>query len=209
MQFLISGGPTYEFLDDVRYLGNLSSGEMGIRVAEAARDAGHRPTLVLGPSHWPDPEGVIVRRVVSALEMLQTLRTEVETADAVVMTAAVADYRPKVRVSGKIKKGPDELRLELVKNPDVLAEIGRMPGRRIVVGFALEAVAADLALANAREKMVRKGCDVIVLNHPGSLGGSRCEDVVLIHRDGRLDKLGSPGKRELAEVLVRLCEGRS
>jgi phosphopantothenoylcysteine decarboxylase/phosphopantothenate--cysteine ligase len=118
----------------------------------------------------------------------------------------VADYRPAGRAQGKIKKGQDRVVLELVKNPDILEEIGTMGAGRVLVGFALEAVPPDEALAAAREKLVRKRCDLIVLNRTGSLGGSRGEDVVLVFRGGTILPLGALDKRSLAERIVTFCE---
>ncbi len=206
MRFLITAGPTHEYFDDVRYVGNASTGTMGVEIAAAAARAGHEVVLVLGPSALPDPAGAVVRRVVSARDMHRAVLAELPQADAVVAAAAVADYRPKERVQGKLKKDRESLVLELVKNPDILAEVGTMPGTRVLVGFALEAAPPEVALGLAREKLLRKRCDLIVLNRTGSLGGSRGEDVVLVPKNGETIPLGAPTKRELAERLVRFCE---
>ncbi len=207
MRILIGAGPTHEYLDDVRYLGNPSSGRVGIAVAAAALEAGHDPLLVLGPTPLEPPPGVTVRRVVSALEMREAMLAEVESADAVVMSAAVSDYRPARRWPGKMKKGPESLHLELAKNPDILAEVGRMAAHRPVVGFALEASPANEALAAAREKMLAKNLDLIVLNRPGSFGGAHCEAVVLVTRSEAV-ALGAISKRSLGERIVRFLEER-
>lgn len=206
MRILVTGGPTHEYLDDVRYLGNPSTGAMGIAIAEAARDLGHEAVLVLGPSPLPSPSGIEVVRVVSAIEMRDAVLARLEGAGAFVAAAAVADYRPRTRAQGKIKKAGDELVLNLTKNPDILEEVGRMGGDRIIVGFALEAAHPEAALANAREKLLRKRCDLVVLNRAGSLGGARAEDVVLVFRGGSAIPLGAPDKRSLAERIVRFCE---
>jgi len=208
MRILISGGPTREFLDDVRYLGNPSTGAMGIAVAEAARDLGHLSVLVLGPTSLADPDGVEVVRVVSALEMRDAMIARWPQADALVMTAAVSDYRPRQRVAGKIKKGPQSLMLELAKNPDILEELGRMAGPRPVVGFALEAGSEDQALAAARAKLEVKRCSMVVLNRPGSFGGAHTEAVTLVSQDEAV-VLGQPSKRSLGERIVRFLEERA
>ncbi len=208
MRFLVTGGPTHEYLDRVRYFGNSSSGAMGIALAQAASDRGHLVTLVLGPSALPDPAGVRVSRVVSALEMREAVLAALPEADAVVMAAAVADYRPRDRFPGKIKKGAQDLVVSLVKNPDILGEVGTMPGARVLVGFALEAAGPAEALAYGREKLRLKNCDLVVLNRPGSLGSTAGEDVVLLPREGAEVVLGAIDKRELAGRVVRWCEER-
>lgn len=205
MRFLITAGPTREFLDDVRFLGNPSTGSMGLAVAEAAVARGHEATVVLGPTTLPDPPRVTVHRVVSARGMHAAVMERVADADACVMTAAVCDYRPRARFDGKIKKGSEELTLELVKNPDILAEVGRMAAGRALVGFALEAAPPDEALKLARDKLRRKRCDLVVLNRPGSFASTSGEDVVLVTEDEAV-VLGHPTKRDLAERLVRFCE---
>jgi phosphopantothenoylcysteine decarboxylase/phosphopantothenate--cysteine ligase len=208
MRFLISGGPTHEYLDDVRFLGNPSTGAMGIAVAVAARDRGHNVTLVLGPSPLPDPEGVLVRRVESAEEMRDALVSAFPGADAVVMTAAVSDYRPRVRVSGKIKKGVEKVVLDLVRNPDILWELGRMRTGQVLVGFALEAASPRESLDLARGKLIEKNLDAIVLNRKGSFGGPGMEDVTILLRSGEMKTHGTPGKDELARWIVDWCEAR-
>src|SRR5688572_10916956 len=125
---------------------------MGFAVAAAARSAGHEVVLVSGPVDLPDPRGVKVVRVVSALEMRRAVLAAFRRSDALVMTAAVSDYRPARRRAGKWKKGASRISLPLVRNPDILAEAGRVKGKRICVGFAVEVQAA---LRGAREKIRR------------------------------------------------------
>jgi len=208
MRFLISGGPTHEYLDDVRFLGNPSTGSMGMAVATAAVASGHRATLVLGPTALGDPDGVEVIRVTSALEMHGAMMGAQEGADAVVMTAAVSDYRPRSRAPGKIKKGAAHLVLELVKNPDILRELGTMRGTRVLVGFALEAAPPEEARDLAQGKLIAKNLDAVVLNRRGSFGGSAMEDVVVLSREGDVHELGAPDKATLARWLVAFCERR-
>ena len=205
MRILISGGPTWEALDDVRYLGNRSSGRMAIEIAEAALRNGHLPVLVLGPTHLQVPQGVELTRVESATEMLSALIEGFSTADALVMAAAVSDYRPAKRHKGKWKKGPDTLHLELIKNPDILRELGMMARGRPVIGFALEATEPSVALASARDKLRRKGCSLIVLNGPGSLGSDGGEQVVLVS-EKNAEVLGQVSKCTVAEHLIRFLE---
>jgi len=208
MRFLVSGGPTHEYLDDVRYLGNPSTGAMGIAVAEAAVAGGHEATLVLGPTHLPDPNGVTVVRVTSAVEMHTAMMEACAAADAIVMTAAVSDYRPRSRAEGKIKKGAHHMVLELAKNPDILSDLGRIRGSRVVLGFALEAASPDEARDHARDKLTAKNLDAIVLNRRGSFGGAGMEDVSVLEADGGATELGTPDKASLARWLVAFCEER-
>lgn len=160
---VVSGGGTHEAIDPVRFVGNRSSGRMGYAVATRARDRGAAVVLVSGPTALAAPEGVEVHRVRSAREMRDAVLAAASSADLVVMAAAVADYRPADVAAEKIKKSEAELVIRMVKNPDILAELGaaRRPGGPMLVGFALET--GDL-VERAREKLVRKGCDLVVAN---------------------------------------------
>ena len=158
---LVTAGPTYEAIDPVRGITNRSSGRMGFAVADAAHARGAEVTLIAGPVSLEPPAGVNTVHVRSAAEMKAAVVTELERASIVVMAAAVADYRP-VRAEGqKIKKGPDGLVLELERTEDILAEICRDKGNRIVVGFAAE---TEDVVANARKKLEQKRADMIVAN---------------------------------------------
>jgi hypothetical protein len=205
VRILVTAGPTREWIDDVRYLSNESSGVMGYAVARAARDRGHETLLVSGPTALPDPEGVSVVRVETAAEMHRACREAFPGCDAAFMVAAVADYRPETRAPGKLKKAADRLTLTLVKNPDILADLGMMRGRRTLVGFALESAPAEEALALARGKLRSKGADLVVLNTPASFGGPAAHDVVLV-TEREAVPLGRIEKSRLAEHLVRFVE---
>lgn len=161
-KILISAGPTYEAIDPVRFIGNHSSGKMGFELAKEASKMGAEVTLVSGPSAQ-SVEGFDIKRmnVVSALEMMQAMETEFEKNDIVIMSAAVADYRPKEIADKKIKKKTDEMTIELVKNPDILKHLGSKKGNRFLVGFALE---TNDAVENAKGKLKSKNADMIVLN---------------------------------------------
>ena len=208
MNYLITAGPTREFIDDIRYVSNLSSGRMGYALAGAALAAGHRVVLVSGPTALAAPPGAVVVPVVSALQMRDAVLTHAAESDIIVMCAAVADYRPARRIAGKMKKGPDEVSLTLVKNPDILAELGRMKkenafGRKaFIVGFALE---AENALANARGKLEAKNSDMIVLNLPDAIGAERSE-VQVLTRTGETKKIGPAPKAAIAAELVELID---
>jgi phosphopantothenoylcysteine decarboxylase / phosphopantothenate---cysteine ligase len=208
VKILVSAGPTREWIDDVRFLSNESSGAMGFAIAAAALARGHQVALVVGPTTLPAPAGAEVVRVESALEMHAACLAAFADADAAFMVAAVADYRPEARVKGKLKKGADRLELTLVKNPDILADLGRMRGRRSLVGFALEAAPPEEALALARGKLEAKGADLVVLNRPASFGGPVAHDVVLVTKREAVP-LGDLEKSRLAERLVLFVEERA
>ena len=159
---VITAGPTHEAIDPVRYIANASTGKMGYAIAREAARRGAAVTLVSGPVSLTTPQGVDVVPVVSAAQMRDAALTAFEGADAAICAAAVADYTPAAPSGRKLKKGTDDLStLRLVKTADILAELSRSKGNRVVVGFAAET--NDL-LVNAREKLERKGCDLIVAN---------------------------------------------
>jgi len=159
---LITAGPTHEDLDPVRFLGNRSTGKMGYAIATQALRRGASVTLVSGPVHLTDPRGADVVRVRSAREMHEAVMQRFEDTDVVIMAAAVADYRPEQREPHKIKKGSN-LQLELVPNPDILADVGtkRAERPRVLVGFALDTENLEQA---AKGKLETKGADLIVAN---------------------------------------------
>ena len=201
MKILVGAGPTREMIDSVRYLSNLSSGRTGIDIARAARDRGHDVLLVLGPTHLSPPDGIDVRAVVSARDMRDAIMEALDDREAFLMCAAVADYRPAERHPGKLKKDDGPLSLELVRNPDILAEAGASRGDRIHVGFALEVQDAE---ANARGKLARKNLDALVLNGPENLGADRSRFRVLRPEGfGPEEDLPKP---ELGRRLVALVE---
>jgi phosphopantothenoylcysteine decarboxylase/phosphopantothenate--cysteine ligase len=158
---VVSAGPTAEPLDPVRFLSNRASGKMGFAMARAARRLGAEVTLVSGPSTLPDPPFLETVRVRTAAEMFHAVSIASEDADAVVMCAAVADFRPKEAWPRKVRKGDFDLKLELDPTVDILESLGKRKGNRILIGFAAET--DDLA-RNAREKMRSKNLDAIVAN---------------------------------------------
>jgi phosphopantothenoylcysteine decarboxylase/phosphopantothenate--cysteine ligase len=200
VRVLITAGPTREYLDDVRFLSNPSTGSMGFECAKAAARAGHRVTLVTGPSSHADPKGVTVVRITSALEMRDAALKAYASADAVIATAAVSDYRPAKRVNGKMKKGPARMSLPLVRTPDILGEMGRAKGNRTLIGFALE---TKDEVANALGKLEAKKLDHVVLDSPAAFGADRI-DATVIHADGSRESFRGILKSELAKRLVRL-----
>ena len=201
----MSAGPTFERWDRVRYLGNFSSGKMGFAIASAAIRRGHDVTLVHGPVAIQPPRGARAVAVESALEMRRALRSAFRGADALVMAAAVADYRPARRIAGKFEKrdAGGRIFLELVRNPDVVGGLARAKGRRIVAGFALE---AKRGTARARRKLAKKNLDFIVLNRPETLGSDAIEASVLYADAGRGVTALSGRKAAVARRIVRILE---
>jgi phosphopantothenoylcysteine decarboxylase/phosphopantothenate--cysteine ligase len=200
--FLVSAGPTAEPLDPVRVLTNRSSGKMGFRIAEAARDRGAGVVLVSGPSSLPDPPGVETVRVRTAAEMKEAMLARFEEASVVVMAAAVADYRPETEAPSKIKKSDEALVLRLVRTEDILQALSgrRLPGQ-ILIGFAAETEDEE---ARAREKLVRKKLDLVVANNvaePGS-GFEGDRNRVLLVGPQRTESLPLLSKREAAEKVL-------
>ena len=208
---LVTAGGTREPLDPVRYLGNRSSGKQGYALARAAAARGARVTLIEANTGIPDPAGVDVVHVGTAVQLREAVLKATGDADAVVMAAAVADFRPAAYASGKIKKkdGVEAPTVELVRNPDILAEISAeraLPGQ-VVVGFAAE---TDDVLANGREKLRRKGCDLLVVNEVGERKtfGSEENEAVVLASDGAETPVPYGPKEALAETVWDLVVPR-
>ncbi|MCZ6464575.1 MAG: bifunctional phosphopantothenoylcysteine decarboxylase/phosphopantothenate--cysteine ligase CoaBC [Proteobacteria bacterium] len=209
---LVTAGGTVEPIDSVRSLTNRSSGKMGFAVAAEAALRGASVTLVAGPSHLPTPAGVRRIDVETALEMRDAVLRELPDASVVVKAAAVADFRPRVVHERKLKKedlAPDQgLTLELVRNPDILEEISRDRGDRVVVGFAAET--HDVVEA-ARRKLARKGCDLLVANDVsrGDAGFDVDENAVtFVWPGGEVEELPLLSKAEVAGQLWDRIEKR-
>jgi len=195
---LVSAGPTVEDVDPVRFLSNRSTGRMGYAIAERALARGARVVLVSGPVSLAPPQGAELVSVRSALEMRDAIVARQSEVDAIVMTAAVADYRPKTQHGHKLKK-TDVLTLELVKNPDILAELGagRTGPRPVLVGFALE---TQDVLRYARDKLVKKRVDLVVANHADDGLGGDSNVATLVDASGD-EALGSLSKHALADRI--------
>ncbi len=199
---LVTAGPTHEPIDPVRFVGNRSSGKMGIAIAAEAFARGARVTLVLGPGTVTPPAGVEVVQVGTAEEMRGAVFERVSKADAIVMAAAVADFRPKVAADAKLKKDQGVPELLLEPTPDILAELSetRRAGQ-VLVGFAAETHDAESA---GREKLVRKHLDLLVANEVGREGtgfGSDTNDAAILVAAGVDVPLRTWSKSELASVL--------
>ena len=201
---VVTAGGTREPIDTVRYIGNRSSGRMGYAIAEAARDRGAAVILVTTPVSLPGIAGVEVITVETAVQMKETVAAATVQADALIMAAAVADYQPKKVEAAKIKKNSQSLNLELVKTPDILAEV---KGDFVKIGFAAES--EDL-IENARQKLEKKNLDLIVANDITAADSGFEVDtnrVVLIDRNNKIESLPLLTKREVAErVLDRVVE---
>lgn len=202
MHVLITAGPTREYVDDVRFLSNASSGRMGYALAEAACRHGWQVTLVSGPVALAPPAGVELHRVTSALEMLETCLRLLPQVDGVIAVAAVADYRPVARFHGKMRRTEDSLQLDLVPNPDIMAEIGRRKTHQWTVGFAVE---SDDALARARGKLRSKNCDAIVLNLRDAME-SADTSIQLLDRTGTVSFEFHGSKDIAAERIIAWIE---
>jgi phosphopantothenoylcysteine decarboxylase / phosphopantothenate---cysteine ligase len=199
---LVTAGPTVEDIDPVRFVSNRSSGRMGYRLAEAARDRGARVVLVSGPTRLPAPHGVEVVAVRSAEQMERAVAERVGPATVVIAAAAVSDYRPAAPAVSKIKKTEGRLVLELVRTPDILKGLGASGGGRVLVGFAAET--EDLE-ENARRKLEEKRLDLVVANdvtRPGAGFEAETNAVVLLRRDGGRAKVPLASKREVAERIL-------
>jgi phosphopantothenoylcysteine decarboxylase/phosphopantothenate--cysteine ligase len=201
---LVTAGGTQEPIDPVRYISNRSSGKMGYALAEAARDRGAKVTLVTAPTSLVEPVGVNLVKVNTAQEMQQAVENVTTQADALVMAAAVADYRPTKAAKDKIKKGEAGLTLELEPTLDILSSV---KGNFIKVGFAAE---SSNLMENAKQKLKQKGLDLIVANDITASDSGFSTDtnrVTIIDRKGKVDSLPLISKREVADkVLDRVAE---
>ena len=203
---LITAGPTFEPIDPVRGITNLSSGKMGFAIARAAAEAGAAVTLVAGPVHQPTPRGVRRIDVVSAQQMFDAVMAAVPEHDVFVATAAVADWRPAALAEHKIKKTRDPRvpSLELTENPDILATVARLPKPPYCVGFAAE---SHELLKHARDKLVRKGVPLIVGNIGPATFGQDDNALTLVDAQGARE-LPRADKLTLARQLVAEIAGR-
>jgi phosphopantothenoylcysteine decarboxylase/phosphopantothenate--cysteine ligase len=200
---LVTAGPTEEAIDPVRYISNRSSGKMGYAVAEAARRRGASVVLVSGPTQIEPPSGIAVHRVRTASEMARAVFENVEAASIIVMTAAVADFRPVQVSSGKIKRNGSSRTLDLEPTDDILAGIcaRRRPGQ-LVVGFAAE---TENLIENARAKLQKKSLDLVVANNVTEEGAGFDVDtniVTVVFPDGRILPLERMSKLEVAGRIL-------
>lgn len=200
---LITAGPTYEPLDPVRFIGNRSTGLMGIEIAKEFQDRGAEVYLVIGPSHIEIPSGIQAFRVETAQDMANEVFSRSDDADFIVCAAAVADYRAANPSTEKIKKHGDTLDVQLVKNTDILSELGkRKKESQVLVGFALETQNEE---ANALDKLKRKNADMIVLNslrEPGAGFGGPTNKITIFDKYGQREDFDRKSKNKVAVDIV-------
>jgi phosphopantothenoylcysteine decarboxylase / phosphopantothenate---cysteine ligase len=209
VRVVVTAGPTHEAIDPARFVGNRSSGKMGVAIAAAAQRRGAIVRLVLGPSALPPPVGVTTTSVENASQLQWALADATKDADVVVMTAAVADYRPAKVADHKLKRAAlgTKLQLELVANPDLLAELGKQRGakpRPVLVGFAAE---TDDVVENARKKLATKRCDLVVANdvrEPGAGFAVDTNHVTLVDREQATDVPAGPKVVVAHRILDRV-----
>ena len=199
----VTAGPTREALDPVRFLSNHSTGKMGYAIARCAVRRGARVNLISGPVSLTPPQGVNLIPVTSACEMREAVLEALPQSDIVVKAAAVGDYRPAEYADNKIKKKNDDMSVSLVRNPDILAEIGTLRrDDQVICGFSMET--RDL-LENSAKKLNAKNCDVIVANNLKTKGAGFAGDtnvVTLLYRDGRVEPLELMNKGDVADILL-------
>ncbi len=204
LKVLINAGPTYEAIDPVRYVGNHSTGKMGVAIAEEFASRGSEVTLILGPdSVLPLDERIRIERIISADDMLSACESFFPKSDVTVLAAAVADYKPALVSTEKIKKDSDRMTIELVRTPDIAATLGsKKRNHQILVGFALETKDGE---ANAIEKMNKKNMDMIVLNNPkdqGAAFGHDTNKVTFLYPDNKRMHFELKSKKDVASDIV-------
>jgi phosphopantothenoylcysteine decarboxylase/phosphopantothenate--cysteine ligase len=200
---LITAGPTYEPIDDVRFIGNYSSGKMGFQLARAAVQRGADVTLVSGPTALGTPRNVIRIDVKTADEMFNAVKSNSDKQDFIIMSAAVADYKPKLTHSGKIKKGDsDSLTIETTKTIDILEYLGQHKNGSKLIGFALE---TDNEIEYAKDKIKRKNLDMVVVNNPRTEGAGFMTDtnvISIIDKNSKVTSYDKMTKFEAANVIL-------
>jgi len=203
---LITAGPTYEKIDPVRFIGNFSSGKMGVAIANELAFLGANVELVIGPSSEKIDPNVSVHRIESTEEMYNTCLEIFDNSKLIIFSAAVSDYKPKKIEKRKIKKSTHNINLSLEKNVDILEHLGNnKKSHQILVGFALE---TENEIINAKEKMIRKKLDMIVLNSMNdkeSCFGSDTNKVTLIRKDEDIEHLPLMTKKNVAKYIIKTC----
>ena len=200
---LVNAGPTYEAIDPVRFIGNRSSGKMGVAIADEFAKLGADVTLVLGPSHQvPSEKSVSVIKIESAEDMFTACESVFKNVDIAVLSAAVADYKPKIAANSKIKKKDSELSLELVQTIDILETLGKQKKHQLLIGFALE---TDNVLEYAKAKIIKKNLDFIVANSAIEIGagfGVDTNKITIIDKHNKMYNFELKSKKEVAKDIV-------
>jgi len=203
VRFVVTAGPTREAIDPVRFISNRSSGKMGYAIAEAALAKKHQVTLISGPATVPPPRGAEVISITTAEELYCAVHRSLRHCDALVMCAAVSDYKPAIRSDRKIKKRKSGFALKLVPVRDILASLPKRRGY-LVIGFAAET--HDLK-KNAKKKLREKNCDAIVANDvSGTKTGMESDEneVVIFFRDGEIKRISRAPKKNIGRELVKI-----
>lgn len=200
LRFVITGGPTREAIDPVRFITNHSSGKMAYALAQEAAAAGAMVTLVSGPVNLPPPESVQLLDVESAEEMLAAVMENIGGARVFIGVAAVADYRPKLQAEEKIKKDSEDLTLELIKNPDIISEVAKLESKPFVVGFAAE---TNSIVENGKEKLKNKNLDLLFANNATETFNSDSISVTAIAPDNEFE-IATANKNVVAREMLKL-----
>lgn len=206
-KILITAGPTYEAIDPVRFIGNRSSGKMGIAIAETFAAKGAEVVLVLGPTHLrPTHKNIHCILVESGEEMYKNCLEHFESSNIAVMAAAVADYKPITIAKQKIKKSDSTITLTLEKTTDILFELSKLKRHQFLVGFALE---TENLIENAKAKLIKKNLDMIVANSSNESGegfGFDTNKVIIIDRNNKMYNFELKQKEEVAKDIVSVIE---
>ena len=201
-KILITAGPTREIIDPVRFISNYSTGKMGYSLAEAASVRGAEVILISGPTNLRTPPGVKLIKINTALEMYDSVMDNFKEQNIIIKSASVSDYRPEAISEHKIKKNKGNMNLTLVKNPDILYELGKIKGDRMLIGFAAE---SDNIVKNARDKMLGKNLDFIVANditEEGAGFGTDTNIVTIVDIDGKIEKIEKSSKVDIAHRIL-------
>lgn len=199
---LVTASKTVEPIDPIRYLSNRSSGKMGFAIAQAALSRGAQVTLISGPSSLSPPAGIKFIPVASASQMRNEVKKNYKKADCLIMAAAVSDFTPEKKLANKIKKDQAELVLKLKKTPDILKEMGKQKGKKILVGFSLE---TENEIKNSKSKLKEKNLDLIVVNNPTQPGAGFGGDnniATIIDKKGKVQRLPLMSKNDLADKIL-------
>ncbi len=202
MHFLVTAGPTREYIDSVRFLSNPSSAKMGFALADIAAQRGHRVSLISGPTQRQVPPGVQLSKTTSARETCDRAFEIFPDCDCLIMAAAVSDYTPANPVKGKIKKTPGNISIEFTRTTDILAALSRDKNGKVLVGFALE---VEDALKSARAKLESKNLDLVVLNGPASFESDEISATIM-DKEGLVEQLQGARKEDLAAVVIARAE---
>jgi phosphopantothenoylcysteine decarboxylase/phosphopantothenate--cysteine ligase len=208
MNILITAGPTREYIDPIRFITNASSGKQGIAIAEFAKKKGHNVILVMGPSAVEMPKEIPMVCAATAEDMYKSVLQYKDWMDALVMNAAVSDWRAQKISKRKIKKTKKTFNLKLVNNPDILSNIGRLKKQKklekkpVLVGFCVE---TENLIINAKKKLKEKNLDVIVAN-PREAIGSNATEPVIIDKSGKIIELPLMTKKDIARKIIKLVE---